>query len=259
MAKAIEDLTTEEQATFRSEIGVNTESVLELLEDATIEPTSIILPNDSAVVKPLNHFGGNGAGRAVVHDNETVGGKLLMIDEPLPSQHGLTQKNSYTTGEDEVFLEFGSIALPASKVVDGGSFLLALELQAFLTDLVNITNLAFNIVAPSQPVGQSIMFNVTTAPASLNNSYIFQICSEVSFTTFTTNLSLNSTPAFITTIPAISGELTGEKKEFDPDFTNDSLWLSGQPATLRLGLYVKTSDATLSGNIIAKAKWTYKL
>jgi hypothetical protein len=90
MAKRLEDLTTEEQATFRSEIGVSTESVLALLEGAaedagrigseympaSVDFEEIILTEFGGTTPPENAIGLKN-GVIALGDGVTAGGNPI--------------------------------------------------------------------------------------------------------------------------------------------------------------------------------------
>jgi hypothetical protein len=272
MAKPIETLSPTDEAIFRTATlkslqgaaedpeRIGAEYLPEVLPSASIE-----LSDDSAVTKPVGYLGGDGAGRAVVHDNVRVGGRPLMFDDSLPTQHGLAYKSGdFSTGEDEYFLELGQIVIPADKFLSGGYLFFGLDLNVSLVSVLNLTDFALNIIAPGQTIGQSIRWDVPTAPGSTNPTYVFSGMQRIEFIDLgaaveVPNLALVGQGLSLITIPAASGNALGAKVDAAPDYFNQSMWHPNSLATLRLGIYMKTSNSILAGGIFAQAKWTYTI
>jgi hypothetical protein len=119
MAKRIEDLTTEEQATFRSEIGVNTESVLALLEDSDIPVASIQLADATGLALPAGSLSLNASDQLVIHDADSNAEDLPHLVNSLESINFATRILAGSINNTTFSKKLADIKLSSASITNG--------------------------------------------------------------------------------------------------------------------------------------------
>lgn len=113
----IEDFTTEQQATFRSEIGVTTETVLALLAPTDLEVASIGLTDGTGTALAPGRLTLNAAGDPVVHDNESNAEDLPYLVNSR-SASAFAKKVGFTSGAVQTY-KLADIPLKANELTNG--------------------------------------------------------------------------------------------------------------------------------------------
>lgn len=122
MAKRIEDLTTEEQATFRSEISAGTpattDSTLALLADTDLEVASIGLTDGTGTALAAGRLSLNAGGDVVVHDNDSNTEDLPHLINSLESLNFATFVAATSMDNVNFTRKLADIPLPASALTN---------------------------------------------------------------------------------------------------------------------------------------------